>query len=162
MKTTALSFGFFLFTGLAQANLDCLDHGEKLSMNEDQVLEWKREGKNQFRGRAHVEGVVVQDYGLQGDHVHFGVMILTSTKDQGTVEVIFNTDFGVLPPIVPGRVVEVCGDYITSNAPARGYPASPDKAIIHWVHFSKRPVKHDSGYLVLDGQLYGDRIEKEF
>ena len=72
------------------------------------------------------------------------------------IEVIYNEAFGdVEEDVKVGDQVEACGDYITSNAPSGPYPASPDGAILHWVHMASGS-GHPNGYLRINGMLYGD------
>jgi hypothetical protein len=60
-------------------------------------------------------------------------------KPTDMIEVIYSLAFGPAPhvPAVGAHMV-ACGDYITSNKDAK-YPASPDGAVIHWIHRSKNP-----------------------
>lgn len=74
-----------------------------------------------------------------------------------TIEVIYNEMFGKVPSMQIGAQVEACGDYITAKAINGKYRASPDGAILHWVHESTRPGSHASGYMMIDGVVYGDR-----
>ncbi len=136
----------------------CRGYGYDLPVNNSQVLHWKRTTENQFRERAHVQGPILQLFSIgDRDHVHFEIQ-LGKYSDE-TLEVIYNQDFGKLPPIHPGMQVEACGDYITSTAPSGPYPASPVGAIIHWIHMNPNNSKHDAGFLVIDGKLYGQDIE---
>jgi hypothetical protein len=131
----------------------CLSKGADVAVNNDQVVEWKTTTKNQFRSRAHIKGNLVRVFPDHSGHHHYEVQIGTHGSD--TVEVIYNEDFGSVPEVAAGSVIEACGDYITSNAPAGHFPASPDGAIVHWVHRSPSPNRHDSGFLVIDGALCG-------
>ena len=71
-----------------------------------------------------------------------------------TVEVIYNEAFGQMPTLNPGAIIEACGDFITAKSQSGPYPASPDGAIVHWVH--KAPnARHESGYVVVDGVVCG-------
>lgn len=149
--------GLYLYSStpaaLADAAPDCLDRGTALPVMNDQVLHWKTSTQNQFQARAHVAGPVLKVYPDHSGHHHFEIQL---GKDQtATLEVIFNEAFGAVPAIQPGMQVEACGDYITSTAQSGPYQASPDGAIIHWVHASPDPNRHPSGYLMLDGTLYG-------
>ena len=78
-----------------------------------------------------------------------------------TIEVIYNNQFGAMPRLAPGQIVEACGDYITSNRPNGHYPASPDGAILHWVHFNPADQGHEDGYVVVDGRLTGQTPPKK-
>jgi hypothetical protein len=88
--------------------------------------------------------------------MHLSVQIGPSEAE--AVEVIYNTHFGDVGEPDVGSQVEACGDYITSTAPSGPYPASPDGAIVHWVHHSDRP-GHESGFLMINGVLYGDSTD---
>ena len=82
-----------------------------------------------------------------------------------TLEIIFSQCDGTLPVLHAGMKVEACGDYITATDQSGHNAPSPDRAILHWVH-KNLPVDlcghnygdgggHDSGYLAIDGQVYG-------
>lgn len=134
-----------------------------LPVNNDQVLRWKRAGEqdssnNNYHDRGHVQGTVVQVYPDRNGHNHFSVKVGPDAND--TVEVVYNQDFGSVPDPQVGMPVEACGDYITSVAPTPGpsgqtYPASPDHALIHWVHMAPARSGHNSGFLVVNGVLTG-------
>ncbi|MGZ3697557.1 MAG: hypothetical protein ACXWPM_09985 [Bdellovibrionota bacterium] len=128
-----------------------------LPVNNSQVLHWKRTTPNQYHDRAHVQGPVVQDYDDRNGHTHFEIKIGNGPDD--TIEVIYNTEFGAMPHPAQGTMVEACGDYITSNAQSGPNPASPDGAIVHWVHQSPTPQNHPSGFVMLNGSLYGQDAE---
>ena len=130
----------------------CLDHERTLAVNDAQVAQWKHSTKNQFLARAHVVGTIEKIYPNQTGHAHFEIL-LDGTNE--TLEVVYSLDFGKIPALAIGAQVEACGDYITSNAKTPQYPPSPDGAIIHWVHRSDNVKKHDSGYVVVDGRVYG-------
>ena len=130
----------------------CLDHGSPLQMNDQQVIDWKHTSKNQFHARAHIQGKLTQLYRDKTGHHHFQMQIEATTPD--SIEVIYNEDFGTVPPLTVGASIEACGDYITSNQNAGGYSASPDGAIVHWLHKSTNN-SHDSGYLIIDGVVTG-------
>ena len=138
--------------GFAQSP-ECMANGRSLAVNNDQVLNWKESTRNQFRARAHVSGTIRQIYLDHSQHHHYEVGIGPGPTD--TVEVIYNEDFGGVPQVRVGSTLEACGDYITSNAPSGPYPASPDGAIVHWVHMSPNPSRHDSGFITLDGVVCG-------
>jgi hypothetical protein len=129
-----------------------------LEVNNDQVIEWKRTTDNQYHDRGHVKGQIVQVYPDKNGHEHFAIQIGPGKED--TLEIIYNQDFGSVPDPQVGMDVEACGDYITSTAPAPGpgnvtYPASPDSAILHWVHMAPQRSGHNSGFLWIDGVLTG-------
>ena len=123
-----------------------------LEINNIQVEYWKTTTPNQFHSRAHVRGPVVRIYNDHSGHNHISVQI-GRTADVA-IELIYNQEFGALPDLAVGAEVETCGDYITSTAQSGGYPASPDGAIVHWVHRSTRP-GHESGYVAISGVVYG-------
>ncbi len=132
----------------------CLDHGQALAVDDAQVMNWKSTTPNQTLKRAHVEGQLSRLYSDHSGHNHFEIQVGPTPAD--TLEVVYNASFGTLPQLHVGMRVEACGDYITSNEPGPRYPASPDGAIIHWVHQNPSGQGHDSGYLILDGTLYGN------
>lgn len=133
-----------------------------LGVNNDQVLEWKAHTANTFTARGHVTGRVVKIYPDRNGHEHFAIQIGPRADD--TVEIVYNQHFGPVPEPRIGMPVEACGDYITSTAPSPGpngqvYPASPDKALIHWLHFAPRRSGHHSGYLMINGVLTGQGFQ---
>ncbi len=130
---------------------ECMASGRALSIDNGQVLKWKESTPNQFLARAYVEGTVVTVYPDRNGHEHFAIRIGNEPTDM--LEVVYNSEFGEMPTPTVGMKVEACGDYITSTAQTEAYPPSPVGAIIHWVH--KSPSKHDSGFVMLDGVLYG-------
>lgn len=158
MKILIIALGGLYLSMLAPAakadmTPDCIDRGGALPVDNEQVIRWKTSTQNQFQARAHVSGPVLVDYPDQNGHHHFEIQL--GNAPGATLEVIFNEDFGAVPAIQPGMQIEACGDYITSIAQSGPYPASPDGAIIHWVHASPDPARHPSGYLMIDGTLYG-------
>lgn len=145
---------------LANGEPPCMDQGHELSVNNSDVLKWKTSTPNQFLARAHVMGVVSKIYEGNSGHDHF--QILLDGKAGDTLEIIYNVQFGSLGEVKVGQSVEACGDYITSIARAKTYPASPDGAILHWVHSSgrvrsttRKPRGHESGYLEINDVVYG-------
>ncbi len=149
LATFVLSLGSVAF---ADTVPDCQAGGQSLTVNDAQVLIWKQTTANQFRGRAHIQGTLQKIYPDHSGHHHFQVKIGTGADD--TIEVIYNEAFGLLPAYQVGSQIEACGDYITSNQRSGHLPASPDGAIVHWVH--KAPAGgHDSGYLAIDGTVCG-------
>lgn len=138
----------------AQGAPACMDAGRRLEIDNEQALHWKRTTPNQFKARARIAGILIREYPDRPSHGHLQVQIGPRADD--TIEAIFNEDFGRLPnDLRPGARVEACGDYITSNAPTDRYQASPDGAIIHWLHYSPRPRSHDHGWFMIDGVVYG-------
>lgn len=135
---------------------DCLDNGETLQFNNDSVLNWKSNTANQYHDRAYIQGNLVKAYPDHSGHHHYEVRIGANPSD--LVEVIYNEQFGALPnDIKPGAKIKACGDYITSNKPSGSMPASPDGAIVHWIHSSNDLAKHDSGFLIINDIIYGQK-----
>ena len=128
----------------------CLDHGKSLAVINEQVLKWKVSTSNEFLARARIQGTVDQVFPDHSGHRHFSLKIGPQANDH--IEVIYNLSFGSLPTPSIGMSAEACGDYITSFAQMGTYPASPDGAIIHWVHRS--PSGHEPGYVILNGVKY--------
>jgi hypothetical protein len=146
-------FALVSVNALADSAPECEDRGANIAVNNDQVIQWKSSTRNSFQARGHVVGPILQVYPDHSGHHHFEISL--SNKPGDTIEVIFNEDFGSVPALRAGQQVEACGDYITSNAPSGPYPASPDNAILHWVHASPHPQTHPSGYMMVDGVVYG-------
>ena len=137
---------------------DCVgDDNRKLGIDNGQVLTWKAKTPNQFKARALVQGEIVRVFPDHNGHNHFEIKIGPNPKD--VLEVIYNHAFGELRDTRVGMTVQACGDYITSVAQSGPYPASPSGAIIHWVHFNPREGGHPHGFLVIDGELFGDDVE---
>jgi hypothetical protein len=157
-------FGFifsllFSFSALATEALpNCMVGNKILLVNNAQISNWKRTTANQFLGRGHVRGRLSRVYPAKNRHAHFQIEFAGAARD--TLEIVYNLDFGPLPQLAVGMEVEACGDYITSNAPTSKYPASPDGAIIHWVH--RTTGKHPSGYVALDGRVFGGATLRSF
>jgi hypothetical protein len=129
-----------------------------LRVNNDEVLKWKTSTENQFHARGHVTGTIAKIYPDRNGHEHFSIKI--GPNDTDTVEIIYNQSFGQMVEPRVGMPVEACGDYITSSAPSPGpagvtYPASPDGALIHWVHLAPPRSGHHSGYVMINGMLTG-------
>ena len=142
------------FTSFANAaNTTCVDgQGKELPVNNAQIVTWKHTTQNQFAARGHAAGVITKLYPDHNGHTHFEITMSGTANE--TLEVIYNQSFGSLPALAPGMNVDTCGDYITSTAPASGYVASPDGAIIHWIHQSDSP-KHPSGYVEINSNVFG-------
>jgi hypothetical protein len=137
---------------------DCMDDDRRpLDVDNNQVIQWKAKTPNQFKARANVQGEVIRLFADRNSHDHFEIKIGPNPKD--VLEVIYNKSFGELRDVNVGMKVQACGDYITSIAPSGPYPASPSGAIIHWVHFNPREGGHPHGYLIIEGELFGDDIE---
>ena len=129
-------------------------HDEKLDLNPADVMEWKHSSKNQYHNRGHLKGNITKLYDSKNGHRHFEITF-NDDRTQDTIEIIYNEDFGQLPQLELGESVEACGDYITSTAPSGPYPASPNGAILHWVHNNPSGKGHPPGYLVISNVLYG-------
>ena len=133
---------------------ECIGSEKKaIPVDNAEVLNWKQTTPNQTLRRAHVDGKVAKVYPDKNGHEHFSVQIGPNATD--TVEVIYNVGFGEMPVVNVGMSVEACGDYITSTAQSGEYPPSPDGGILHWVHRSPKINKHEHGYVVLNGVLFG-------
>lgn len=133
---------------------ECIGSDKKaIPVDNAEVLNWKQTTPNQTLRRARIDGKVVKLFPDKNGHEHFSVQIGPNATD--TIEVIYNVSFGEMSDVRVGMSVEACGDYITSIAQSGAYPPSPDGAILHWVHRSPRLNKHEHGYVVLDGVLFG-------
>lgn len=144
-----LNFSISVF---AATTSDCKASGQTIAINNGQALDWKRTTQNQFHSRAHIQGTLTKVYSDKTGHHHFELNIGANAAD--TIEVVYNEGFGAVPALKAGMQVEACGDFITSNAPSGHFPASPDGALVHWVHRSPNP-HHESGFMVVDGVLCG-------
>ena len=121
----------------------CLNtDGTPLQVNNQQMTWLEANMPNQWLGRGHALGTIGNIYPTINGHYHFQGLITG-----GSVEVVYNLDFTPLPNIKTGGTFEACGDLIISTEPTSQYPASPDKAILHWVHPSNDP-RHPSGFLI--------------
>ena len=154
-----LSLSLFTSLSLANAQFDnvpCLAKDQALEIDNEQVLNWKVSTENQFKRRAHIKGVVVELLPSSPRHEHFIMQIGDDKED--IIEVIYNVEFGEFPALQEGHVVQACGDYITSISRSGKLPPSPAGAIIHWVHESPNPGRHESGFLIIEGELIGYQI----
>lgn len=148
---------------LAQAT-DAIPHcyfkGSDLPVDNARVEELERTTANQYKTQGHVRGILTQIYADHTGHKHFAIEF-EGIPGAG-IEVIYNEVFGALPELKVGMVVEACGEYITSTQPTGHYPASPMGAIIHWVHINPNQGfdAHPSGFVMLDGVLYGQDATK--
>jgi hypothetical protein len=136
-----------------EATPPCLGGGKQLTVMNEKVHTWKTTTVNQFLARARVHGTLSKVYPEKNRHAHFEIEFDGGVSD--TLEVVYSLDFGKLPKLAIGMEIEACGDYITSNAATSQYPASPDGAIIHWIHRNPKRKGHESGYLMIDGRAYG-------
>jgi hypothetical protein len=152
MQHSALTGLFFLSFAVAAAATEippCMENGKPRPVNNQEVLTWKSSTPNQFMHRSYVKGVVLQAYPDHSGHQHFQLQIGQDAK-KDTIEVVYNRDFGDAPEPYPGMRVKACGDYITVKP-----SASPDRAIIHWVHMNPDNEGHAHGFMVMDGELIG-------
>ncbi len=156
MKTTLTALLIFLgvFVHLsAQALPICYDKKRPLALSNSQVMNFKEFTEDDFEARAFVKGIIVSVVRDRKSHIHWEVDLdgdFSTVDDR--VEVIYNVGFGPIPRFTNGRsTILVCGDYITD-------PHSPMGAIIHWVHFSPKPSRHDHGFIVIDGVLTGNQL----
>jgi hypothetical protein len=124
--------------------------------NNEEVLNWKHNTQNQFTDRGLVIGRFVRFLTRNRSHDKMVVDISAngSTNEADFLEVTYNTSFGEIADPKAGDIVAACGDYITSNAPTRRYPASELGALIHWIHASNSS-RHAPGFLWIAGTLYG-------
>ena len=158
MTPLILLLGSALASGSSYASVSpapaCLGSGgQEIPSDDSVVMQWKSTTPNQTLKRAHVTGVLTAVYPDRNGHNHFSIRIGTTSSD--TLEVVYSQSFGALTQVHVGMAVEACGDYITSNAATAQYPASPDGAIIHWIHKNPSGHGHPSGFLMLDGQVFG-------
>ncbi len=144
---------FFVTIAFAGQSPRCTDRGKDLPINNDQVLQWKSGSKNGYKARGHILGRALRRYPGKRGHEHFAVQIGKAASD--TIEIVYNTRFGKLPTLRSGAPVEACGDYITSNKQSGPFPASPDGAILHWVHINVGTPGHEHGYVSVDGVVTG-------
>lgn len=134
-------------------SVNCMDHGKTLTVMNDQALQWKASKASGFQSRALIQGTVDEVFSDQTGHRHFSVKIGTHNDDH--IEVIYNESFGAMPLPHTGDNAEACGDFIVATQQNGGYPPSPDGALVHWVHKNPNRGRHDSGFVVLNGVLYG-------
>lgn len=151
----AFSLGLVLFSSLSFAEDQIPDCPGAVNVNNEQVIQWKKTTPNQYLARGHIDGTVQRIFKNKTGHRHWEILI--GSGADAVVEVIYNEDFGKVPNPYIGMKVEACGDYITSNKKVGSLQPSPDGAIVHWVHKSTSP-KHPSGFLVIDGSLYGQDL----
>lgn len=137
----------------------CLDGRNEMKIDNQRVIDMKHNTPNQYLDRGFIDGVVVRPPSTQNGHQHFSLILSNNNKD--TIEIVYNNDFGTMPqrPVRVGDHVVICGDYITSFARGGGYDASPDGALIHWVHYNPatRPgsMKHEHGFMMFGTDLVG-------
>lgn len=135
----------------------CLDGPDEMRIDNQRVLDMKHSTKNQYHDRGFVQGIVAVSPNQKNDHDHFVIKIGPNVSD--TIEIVYNRVFGSMPNMNEGDPIVVCGDYITSNAKAGGYDASPEGAIIHWVHFNpgsrQSSAHHEHGFIMVGTNLAG-------
>jgi hypothetical protein len=131
----------------------CMSNGQALPVMNEQALQWRSSEASGFKSRALISGTVDEVFPDATGHRHFSIRIGQGAEDH--IEVIYNESFGAMPEPQAGESVEACGDFIVATAQNNGYPPSPDGAIIHWVHRSNSS-NHDSGFVILNGQVYGN------
>lgn len=150
----ALVLLFWGSVGFSQSAVpECVAKGSALPINNQDVSTWKTTTKDQYKNRGHVAGMISQIYADHSGHHHIEVTMAVLPAD--TIEIIYNEKFGALPSgMAVGSKIEACGDYITAQHQSGGYSASPDGAILHWVHRSPN-TRHDSGFVVIDGTVCG-------
>jgi len=136
----------------AQPSTNCMSQGQALPVMNEQVLQWRASEPSGFKSRALINGTVDEVFPDATGHRHFSIRIGVNPDDH--IEVIYNESFGAMPEPVTGEAVAACGDFIVATQQNNGYAPSPDGAIIHWVHASDSP-NHDSGFVILNGQIYG-------
>ena len=129
----------------------------EMRTNNDEVLKWKENTKNQYLDRALIIGKLVRVMQQRPSHTHVEIDLEDSQSigNSDHIEIIYNREFGDMKNLKAGDVVAACGDYITSNADTGRYKPSPVGAIVHWVHASNNPSKHSHGFVNINGTLYG-------
>ncbi len=139
---------------------DCLDREERvLDVNNEEVLRWKEETPNGYKDRALVTGTLVGVLLDRRSHIQLEVDLTPESDANGRrdhLEIIFSKDFGKVSDVRPGLEVTACGDYITANKRKGHFPPSPVDAILHWVHKSTNENRHPSGFMAINGVLYGN------
>ncbi len=163
VATVLLQFTSFNSYAFNSGDQICFDNDHReLSIMNEQVISWKKTTPNQYLARAYIQGVVVlvPAPGTDRDHSHFVVDLdgNSATLDD-QIEAVFNNEFGELnSAITTGSTVEICGDYITSNARTSRYQPSPQGAIIHWLHYNpgnRNGGKHKDGFVTINGKVIG-------
>jgi hypothetical protein len=155
------SFGFWVASAhafLPNAKMPaCLDGPDELQIDNAKVLHYKISTPNTFLARGFVQGIVKDVPDVIHGHDHFSISIGPNPTD--TLEIIYNIEFGAMPPFKSGDPIVVCGDYITSTAQTGAYPASPDGAIMHWIHFNPgsraNSATHAHGFVMIGADLIG-------
>jgi hypothetical protein len=119
--------------------------GQELPINNEQVIEWKKNSKEVVRTRVHIKGKAVSEKRAK-DGNRISVQIGPDSKDM--VEIFFNNKFSPKPSVKKGQEVQACGEFI--------YDGSHEYGIVHRVHAAKNP-KVLPGFLVVQGKVYGTK-----
>lgn len=145
-----------LATSAFAADAPCMAGNQVMPLNNQQVLLWKANPSvpNAFKSRANVTGLVLGIIPDRNGHDHFIIQIGPNVRTD-VLEVVYNQDFGALPPIQKGMQIHACGDFIKSIAQTGPYPPSPAGAIVHWLHQNPNGNGHEHGYLTIDNVMYG-------
>jgi hypothetical protein len=150
--TSIIFVSLVLSSKVMAATPDCpASDGSVLPVDDNAAIALKTITANGSTSRAHVEGPITAIYPDETGHNHFQISLDQASRQ--TLEVVYDIDFGALPSLQIGMNVEACGDFINSYAPENGYQASPDGAIIHWIHRTNS--SHPAGFTVINGVLYG-------
>jgi hypothetical protein len=150
------------FTAEASNLPACLGKDKKpMAPNNEQVLNWKENSPNQYKDRGFVMGKLVGVTLDRKSHLQLAIDIGVAGSPQAReeqIEIIYNKEFGSVGSFTSGMDVAACGDYITAREKAGNYVPSPLGAIIHWVHVSPDPKKHASGFLAINGKVFGQQM----
>ena len=131
------------------------DRKSALSNMNQQVYQWLMvDPSGQFH-RALITGTITNLYGVQKgqeEHTHFAIDI--NGDQRGDVEVIYQDDFGALPPLKVGMQITACGDYKTEQMPSSMH------GFIHYVHSNdgerdNGTCSHPDGYLMINNTVIG-------
>ncbi len=133
----------------------CPGRNGQLPVNNEEILQWKGSTKVGWSERGHALGRIVEIYPDRNGHLHFSIQI--GRNEEESLEIVYNESFGRVDDLRVGDKVQACGDYITANGKHKGYPPSPDGAILHWVHENPRSGGHPSGFMMVNDRLFGYR-----
>jgi hypothetical protein len=158
---------------------ECLLKGQPLPVNNAEVSALKAKyykNGGYVLGRAHIKGVISKAYEefhrvtpykmpngnielaklARYDQQYLKVIIDTLNGGKDTVTVYYNEEFGPLKEVttkqLEGKAIEVCG---VLAVPVRESLITPDNAIVHWTHENPNPHGIESGYLIIDGEVFG-------
>ena len=137
---------------IAGGTEQCMGNGQVLGDMDQEVLQIRATQPSGYKTRAYITGTVDQVFSDQTGHRHFSLKVGPNADDH--IEVIYNQSFGAMPQAQIGDSAAACGDFIVATQSNGGYPPSPDGALIHWVH--KSTGGHESGFVILNGVLYGN------